>query len=102
MLWDTWAALNWQEQKWHLILSITYMLFLNHYQINISTILIKSKRTRFDSKVIAMNDTFRTMIHLKENKELSATLFIADQTPQPNSGLLDYIFKSRNSNILGN
>ncbi|MBL4669107.1 MAG: lysophospholipid acyltransferase family protein [Flavobacteriales bacterium] len=47
--------------------------------------LIKSKRTRFDSKVIAMNDTFRTMIHLKENKELSATLFIADQTPQPNS-----------------
>ncbi|NQX98235.1 MAG: lysophospholipid acyltransferase family protein [Flavobacteriales bacterium] len=47
--------------------------------------LIKSKRTRFGSKVIAMNDTFRTMIHLKENKELSATLFIADQTPQPNS-----------------
>jgi len=43
--------------------------------------LIKRKRTRFGSKVIAMNDTFRTLIRLKDSEELNATLFIADQTP---------------------
>lgn len=47
--------------------------------------LIKRKRIRFDNKVIAMNDTFRTMYKLKDSKELSATLFIADQTPQKNN-----------------
>lgn len=47
--------------------------------------LIKKKRTRFGSKVVAMNDTFRTMMRLKDNPELNATLFIADQTPQKNN-----------------
>ena len=47
--------------------------------------LIKHKRIRFNNKVIAMNDTFRTMIKLKDTKELNATLFIADQTPQKNN-----------------
>jgi len=47
--------------------------------------LIKKKRIRFGSKVIAMNDTFRTMVRLKDNNEINATLFIADQTPQKNN-----------------
>ena len=47
--------------------------------------LIKHKRIRFNNKVIAMSDTFRTMIRLKDSKELNATLFIADQTPQKNN-----------------
>lgn len=47
--------------------------------------LIKRKRTRFGSNVIAMKDTFRTMIRLKDSEELNATLFIADQTPQKNN-----------------
>ncbi|MEJ6737380.1 MAG: lysophospholipid acyltransferase family protein [Flavobacteriales bacterium] len=47
--------------------------------------LIRHKRIRFNNKVIAMNDTFRTMIKLKDTKELNATLFIADQTPQKNN-----------------
>lgn len=38
-------------------------------------------RTRFGTKLIAMNDTFREMV--KHRKELTATAFIADQTPQP-------------------
>lgn len=44
--------------------------------------LITKKRIRFGSNVIAMNDTFRTMLSLNDSKELTATLFIADQTPQ--------------------
>jgi len=45
--------------------------------------LIKTKRLRFGSKVIAMNATFKTMLSLKDSKEISATTFIADQTPSP-------------------
>jgi KDO2-lipid IV(A) lauroyltransferase len=47
--------------------------------------LIKRKRVRFGNKIIAMNDTFRTMYKLKDSSELNATLFIADQTPQKNN-----------------
>jgi len=43
--------------------------------------LIIKMRTRFGTKLIAMNDTFRDMV---KNKELvTATAFIADQTPAP-------------------
>ena len=45
--------------------------------------LIKKKRLRFGSKVIAMKDVFKTMISLKASNEINATLFIADQTPSP-------------------
>ncbi|MES2702381.1 MAG: lysophospholipid acyltransferase family protein [Bacteroidota bacterium] len=38
-------------------------------------------RTRFGTKLIAMKDTFKEM--LRNRSELSATAFIADQTPQP-------------------
>jgi Kdo2-lipid IVA lauroyltransferase/acyltransferase len=40
-------------------------------------------RTRFGSKLIAMNDTFRMMV--QHRNELTATAFIADQTPQPDN-----------------
>jgi len=43
--------------------------------------LIIKMRTRFGTKLIAMNDTFREMV--KNKSQLSATAFIADQTPQP-------------------
>lgn len=38
-------------------------------------------RTRFGTKLIAMQDTFREMV--KNRKEVNATAFIADQSPQP-------------------
>lgn len=40
-------------------------------------------RTRFGTKLIAMKDTFKEMV--RQRNVLSATAFIADQTPQPNS-----------------
>jgi KDO2-lipid IV(A) lauroyltransferase len=38
-------------------------------------------RTRFGNKLIAMRDTFRDMVQNRDH--LTATAFIADQTPQP-------------------
>lgn len=38
-------------------------------------------RSRFGSRLIAMNDTFREM--LRHRNELTATAFIADQSPDP-------------------
>ena len=43
--------------------------------------LIAGMRTRFGTKLIEMKNTFRDMFSNK--KEISATAFIADQTPQP-------------------
>jgi KDO2-lipid IV(A) lauroyltransferase len=43
--------------------------------------LMYKMRTRFGTKLIAMNDTFRTMASL--SNEVNVTAFIADQTPQP-------------------
>jgi Kdo2-lipid IVA lauroyltransferase/acyltransferase len=40
-------------------------------------------RTRFGTKLIAMKDTFKEM--LRNRNEVSATAFIADQTPAPDS-----------------
>ena len=45
--------------------------------------LIIKMRTRLGTKLITMNDTFRKMITLRDNEEISATAFIADQTPSP-------------------
>ncbi len=45
--------------------------------------LIYKMRTRFGTKLIAMQDTFRDM--LSNRKEINATAFIADQTPNPNN-----------------
>lgn len=43
--------------------------------------LIYKMRTRFGTKLIAMQDTFRDMVAYRN--EVNATAFIADQTPQP-------------------
>ena len=43
--------------------------------------LIYKMRTRFGARLIAMNDTFREMV--SRRKEVTATAFIADQTPAP-------------------
>lgn len=43
--------------------------------------LIYKMRTRFGTRLIAMQDTFRDM--LSHRKEVNATAFIADQTPAP-------------------
>lgn len=45
--------------------------------------LIIKMRTRFGTKLIAMKDTFRSMV--QNRAELNATAFIADQTPDPNT-----------------
>lgn len=45
--------------------------------------LIYKMRTRFGTRLIAMQDTFRDM--LAHRKEVNATAFIADQTPHPDS-----------------
>ncbi|WP_072365263.1 lysophospholipid acyltransferase family protein [Chitinophaga sancti] len=43
--------------------------------------LMYKMRTRFGTKLYAMQDTFREMV--KNRKEINATAFIADQSPQP-------------------
>lgn len=43
--------------------------------------LMYKMRTRFGTKLIAMQDTFREMV--KNRQEVNATAFIADQSPQP-------------------
>lgn len=43
--------------------------------------LIVNMRKRFKTKLILMRDTFRDMLH--NRKEITATVFIADQTPPP-------------------
>jgi KDO2-lipid IV(A) lauroyltransferase len=45
--------------------------------------LIYRMRTRFGTKLIAMRDTYKDMVRLKD--EVNATAFIADQTPAPES-----------------
>ena len=43
--------------------------------------LMINMRTRFGTKLIPMNDTFKAMV--KNRKEVTATAFIADQSPSP-------------------
>jgi len=45
--------------------------------------LMYQMRTRFGTKLIAMKDTFKAMV--ANRNEISATAFIADQTPQPDN-----------------
>lgn len=40
-------------------------------------------RTRFNTKLIAMQDTYKEMLKHKKQGSVTATAFIADQTPQP-------------------
>ncbi len=43
--------------------------------------LVYKMRTRFNTKLIAMKDTFKEMV--SHRKEVTVTAFIADQTPHP-------------------
>lgn len=45
--------------------------------------LIYRMRSRFGTGLIPMRDTFKDMLEHKRNGEVTATAFIADQTPQP-------------------
>ena len=45
--------------------------------------LIIKMRTRLGTKLIPMKETFRQMIATRKDSEISATAFIADQTPAP-------------------
>jgi KDO2-lipid IV(A) lauroyltransferase len=45
--------------------------------------LINTKRERFGTQIMPMADTFKTMLGNRNSDELSATAFIADQTPSP-------------------
>jgi Kdo2-lipid IVA lauroyltransferase/acyltransferase len=47
--------------------------------------LMQKIRTRFHAKTIAMQETFREMLRSKQSGEISATAFLADQTPLPES-----------------
>jgi len=58
-------------------LHVIYKPLENKYFNN----LINKKRVRFGTKIIPMNTTFKTMVTNRNSKELSATTFIADQTP---------------------
>jgi len=43
-------------------------------------------RTRFKGKTITMRDTYKEMLLSKRSGEISATAFLADQTPHPKNG----------------
>jgi KDO2-lipid IV(A) lauroyltransferase len=58
-------------------LYVIYHPLRNKYFNNLTV----KMRTRFGTKLIAMNDTFRDMV--KNRDQLTATAFIADQTPPP-------------------
>jgi len=47
-----------------------------------NALLIK-KRERFGTQIMPMSATFKTMLSERNTRELSATTFIADQTPSP-------------------
>lgn len=53
---------------------------LQNKQFNNLTI---KMRTRFGTKLIAMRETYKEMVNLRD--EVNATAFIADQTPQPDN-----------------
>jgi KDO2-lipid IV(A) lauroyltransferase len=60
-------------------LYVIYHPLINTYFNN----LIVGMRTRFGTKLIPMNDTFREMIRNRDH--ISTTAFIADQTPSPDN-----------------
>ena len=74
---------NWEWAGSNFILISKYKIYgiykpmSNKYFEN----LINKMRTRFGTKLIAMNNTFKEMI--KNKNELNCTAFIADQTPSP-------------------
>lgn len=71
-----WAGNTFSLKCKHQLYVIYHPLANQHF----NSLIIKM-RTRFGTKLIAMKDTFREMV--QNRSHLSATAFIADQTPQP-------------------
>ncbi len=76
---------NWEWGGNSFSLSCQHQLYVIYHPLTNKFFdgLMYKMRTRFGTKLIAMNDTFREMV--KHKNELTATAFIADQTPQPNN-----------------
>lgn len=62
-------------------LSVVYKPLSNPY----FDALIKKKRTRHNTGIIPMRAVYKELLKTKESKELTATTFIADQTPPKNN-----------------
>jgi Kdo2-lipid IVA lauroyltransferase/acyltransferase len=76
---------NWEWAGNTFSLSCPHQLFVIYHPLGNRYFdkLMYKMRTRFGTRLIAMNDTFKEMV--KSKNEITATAFIADQTPQPQS-----------------
>lgn len=76
---------NWEWAGNSFSLSCRHQLYVIYHPLRNQYFdrLMYKMRTRFGTRLISMNDTFKEMLRSKD--ELSATAFIADQTPQPNN-----------------
>jgi Kdo2-lipid IVA lauroyltransferase/acyltransferase len=76
---------NWEWAGNTFSLSCPYQLFVVYHPLANKQFdqLMYGMRTRFGTRLIAMKDTYKEMVRNKQL--LSATAFIADQTPQPQS-----------------
>lgn len=76
---------NWEWAGNTFSLTCPYPLFVIYHPLGnpyFDQLMIKM-RTRFGTKLIPMQDTFKEMV--RRRNELTATAFIADQTPQPDN-----------------
>lgn len=76
---------NWEWAGSSMTLETSYQLYVIYHPLSDKRFnrLIYHMRTRFGTRLIAMNNTFRDMV--KNRGTVSATAFIADQTPSPNN-----------------
>lgn len=74
---------NWEWGGNTFSLSAPHQLYVIYHPLSNPNFdrLMYRMRSRFGSRLIAMNDTFREM--LRHRNELTATAFIADQSPDP-------------------
>jgi KDO2-lipid IV(A) lauroyltransferase len=74
---------NWEWAGTSMTLDTDYQLYVIYHPLKDKNFdkLIYKMRTRFGTKLIPMKNTLRDMI--KNKVEISATAFIADQTPNP-------------------
>jgi len=74
---------NWEWAGSSMTLETDYQLYVIYHPLKDKNFdkLIYKMRTRFGTKLIPMKNTLRDMI--KNKAEVSATAFIADQTPSP-------------------
>jgi KDO2-lipid IV(A) lauroyltransferase len=74
---------NWEWAGSSMSLDTDYQLYVIYHPLSNKRFdkLIYNMRTRFGTKLIPMNNTFRDMV--KNRDHISATAFIADQTPAP-------------------